>query len=171
MNELAAKAKRGDPDAFAELIQSQMQNMYKTARAILKQDADVADAISDTILCCWEQIQTLKNPAFFRTWMTRILINKCYDQIRKNKTISWEEYPVEQGYEESGFENIEWKETLDALPEKYRLAMMLYYVEGFKISEIGQILEISEGTVKSRLARGRECLAESFEMQSRRANA
>ena len=171
MNELAAKAKRGDPDAFAELIQSQMQNMYKTARAILKQDADVADAISDTILGCWEQIQTLKNPAFFRTWMTRILINKCYDQIRKNKTISWEEYPVEQGYEESGFENIEWKETLDALPEKYRLAMMLYYVEGFKVSEISQILEISEGTVKSRLARGREQLTESFELQKRRVNA
>lgn len=171
MKELVTRAQRGDPDAFAELIQSQMQNMYKTARSILKQDADVADAISDTILSCWEQLKNLKNPGFFRTWMTRILINKCYDQVRKNKTVSVEEFPMEQGYQESGFENIEWKETLDALPEKYRMTMMLYYVEGFKISEIGQILEISEGTVKSRLARGRECLAESFEMQSRRANA
>ena len=78
---------------------------------------------------------------------------------------------MEQGYEESGFENIEWKETLDALPEKYRLAMMLYYVEGFKVSEISQVLEISEGTVKSRLARGREQLTESFELQKRRVNA
>lgn len=171
MKELVTRAQRGDPDAFAELIQSQMQNMYKTARSILKQDADVADAISDTILSCWEQLKNLKNPGFFRTWMTRILINKCYDQVRKNKTVSVEEFPMEQGYQESGFENIEWKETLDALPEKYRMTMMLYYVEGFKISEIGQILEISEGTVKSRPARGRECLAESFEMQSRRANA
>lgn len=74
-----------------------------------------------------------------------------------------EEAVPESGYWEKEFENIEWKETLDALPEKYRLVMMLYYVEGFKISEISQLLELPLGTVKSRLARGRECLTAAFE--------
>lgn len=48
--------------------------------------------------------------------------------------------------------------------------MMLYYVEGFKVSEISQILDLSEGTVKSRLSRGRERLTEAFELRQRRAN-
>ena len=163
MNDLAEKAKRGDPDAFTELMQSQMQNMYKAARSILSRDADVADAIADTILTCWEKLGSLEHTKYFRTWMTRILINKCYDQIRKNRTVSMEEAVPESGYWEKEFENIEWKETLDALPEKYRLVMMLYYVEGFKINEISQLLELPLGTVKSRLARGRECLTAAFE--------
>lgn len=170
MNELVQKAKKGDLDAFTDLMQSQMQNMYKTARSILSQDADVADAISETILTCWEQLGSLKHNHYFRTWMTRILVNKCYDLIRKNKMVLPEEMTADTGYRENEFDNIEWKQTLDSLPEKYRLVMMFYYVEGFKISEISQILELSEGTVKSRLARGRDRLTETFELKQRRAN-
>ena len=66
-----------------------MQNMYKAARAILNRDEDVADAISDTILACWEHLGSLKQAGYFLILeMTRILINKCYEQIRKNKPVS-----------------------------------------------------------------------------------
>lgn len=82
------------------------------------------------------------------------MINKCYELIRKNRNITVDAEFPEQGYQEIAYENIEWKETLDSISEKYRLVMMLHYVEGFTVSEISQILEISEGTVKSRLARG-----------------
>ena len=104
------------------------------------------------------------------TWMTRILINKCYELIRKNRNITVDAEFPEQGYQEIAYENIEWKQTLDSLSEKYRLIMMLYYVEGFKVSEISQILDLSEGTVKSRLSRGRDRLTEAFELRQRRAN-
>ena len=102
--------------------------------------------------------------------MTRILVNKCYDLIRANKTVAWEDYIPDPAYREQEYENIEWKQTLDSLSEKYRLIMMLYYVEGFKVSEISQILDLSEGTVKIRLSRGRERLTEAFELRQRRAN-
>ena len=170
MEKLVNMAKRGDTEAFTQLMQSQMQNMYKTARSILSQDEDVADAISDTILACWEQFGSLKHDGYFRTWMTRILVNKCYDLIRANKTVAWEDYIPDPAYREQEYENIEWKQTLDSLSEKYRLIMMLYYVEGFKVSEISQILDLSEGTVKSRLSRGRDRLTEAFELRQRRAN-
>ena len=170
MEKLVNMAKRGDTEAFTQLMQSQMQNMYKTARSILSQDEDVADAISDTILACWEQLGSLKHDKYFRTWMTRILVNKCYDLIRANKTVAWEDYIPDPAYREQEYENIEWKQTLDSLSEKYRLIMMLYYVEGFKVSEISQILDLSEGTVKSRLSRGRDRLTEAFELRQRRAN-
>lgn len=65
MDDLVSKAKKGDPDAFTDLIQSQMKNMYKTARSILSQDADVADAISETILICWERLGSLKYKQLF----------------------------------------------------------------------------------------------------------
>ena len=88
MDNLIRRAKQGNPDAFVALMQSQMQNMYKAAKAVLRNDEDVADAISDTILVCWEKLRQLKEEAYFRTWMTRILINKCHDILRKQKHIS-----------------------------------------------------------------------------------
>ena len=73
------KAKNGD--AFIALMKSYMQSMYKIARSILKSDEDVADAIQETILSCWEKIDQLKECRYFKTWMIRILINKCNNII------------------------------------------------------------------------------------------
>ena len=170
MKRLVKKAMAGNKDAFAQLMEMNTQSMYKVARAYFTSDADVADAISETVLICFEQLDTLRKPEYFKTWMTRILVNKCYDLIRSNKTVAWEDYIPDPAYREQEYENIEWKQTLDSLSEKYRLIMMLYYVEGFKVSEISQILDLSEGTVKSRLSRGRDRLTEAFELRQRRAN-
>lgn len=85
MERLISQARKGDPDAFTALMESQMQNMYKAARSVLCNDEDIADAISDTILVCWEKFSQLKEDRYFRTWMTRILLNKCTDILRKRK--------------------------------------------------------------------------------------
>ena len=84
MKDLIERSKQRDADAFTQLMQSQMQNMYKTARALLSNEEDAADAISDTILACWEKLDQLQEPSYFRTWMTRILINKCRDLQRRS---------------------------------------------------------------------------------------
>lgn len=162
MDHLILEAKRGDPDAFSALMQSQMQNMYKAARAILNSDEDVADAIADTILTCWEKLNQLKKPEFFRTWMTRILINKCKDIIRKRKRYSYVEEVPEVSVQEEGFENVEWIDALNCLEEKYRLVAVLYYVEGFSTVEIGEMLGMPDSTVRSRLSRARRKLAQEF---------
>ncbi len=167
MKNLVKKAKKGDPDAFTELIHSQMQNLYKTARAILSNDEDVADAISETILTCWEKLEQLREDSYFRTWMTRILVNKCKDLIRKKESLVWMEEIPEIPENDSGFVNAEWKEALNCLDEKYRLVLMLYYIEGFKTSEISQILEIPESTVRTRLARGRSLLSDTYQGERR----
>lgn len=162
MSSLVGKAKQGNPDAFTELMQSQMQNMYKAARSVLYNDEDVADAISETILTCWEKLWQLKEEAYFRTWMTRILINKCNDILRKQRNITlMEEIPELPSYDRK-YENVEWEEALDSLDGKYRLILMLYYVEGFKTGEIAEILSMPESTVRTRLARGRQHLAKEF---------
>ena len=164
MEKYIEKAKKGDPDAFTILMQSHMQSMYKVARSILKSDEDVADAIQETILTCWEKLRQLQENRYFKTWMTRILINKCNDLIQEKRQFLLEETVPEVGVRDEQFTNVEWKEMLNTLDERYRLVMMLYYVEGFKTSEIGQILEMPESTVRTRLARGREKLSVMYKI-------
>ncbi|HIR28479.1 MAG TPA: sigma-70 family RNA polymerase sigma factor [Candidatus Choladousia intestinigallinarum] len=168
MKNLVKKARKKDPDAFTELIQSQMQNLYKTARAILYNDEDAADAISETILCCWEKLDQLREDQYFRTWITRILVNKCRDLLRKKEALNWTNEIPEIPENDSGFINAEWKEALNGLDEKYRLVLMLYYIEGFKTSEISQILEMPESTVRTRLARGRDQLSDTYREERRK---
>lgn len=163
------KAKNGDPDAFTALMQSHMQSMYKVARSILKSDEDAADAIQETILICWEKLGQLKDDRYFKTWMTRILINKCNNLLRDRKLYVTQENLPEPSAFDHNFSNVEWKAAMNSLDEKYRLVIMLYYVEGFKTSEISQIMEIPESTVRTRLARGRERMAVIYGREERRA--
>lgn len=158
MEQLIRDAQKKNPDAFEQLIQGQMHMMYKIAKSILNSDEDAADAIQDTILACWEKLDSLKQERYFKTWLTRILVNKCNDQIRRRKNCIPMEKIMEKPAENHELLNLEWNETLSHLDKKYRLVLMLYYVEGFKTSEISKILEIPESTVRTRLARGREKL-------------
>ena len=110
MDDLVKRAQRGDANAFTELMQSQMQNMYKIARAMLRDVEEVEEV-----------------PA------------------------ALEEY-----------DNVEWMETMKCLDEKYRLVMILYYVNGLNTEEIGSVLHIPASTVRTRLARGRSQIAAAF---------
>lgn len=163
IKELIKRAKLHEQDAFTELMQFFIKDMYKTATAILMNDYDAADAIQDTLLRCWEKIDTLKNDMFFKTWMTRILINRCFD-IRKRyqRETSMEEYEEPTTEDVS---NLEFKEMLSVLDEKYRIPMFLFYGQEYKISEIAKILGIPKSTVQTRLARGRAQLANCYQSE------
>lgn len=156
MEELVRKAKQKDPDAFAELMRLHMQSMYKIGKAYLSSDEDVADAVQDTILTCYEKISHLKQDKYFKTWMTKILMRKCCDILKGKKVIEFSDRPAEQPVIDRSFEELEWKEVIQLLDEKYRLVMILYYVEGFHTGEVAQILDMNENTVRTRLKRGRE---------------
>lgn len=158
--DLVKKAKKKEPDAFTELMQLYMKDMYKVALAILMNDEDAADAIQDTILVCWEKIDTLKYVQYFKTWMTKILIHKCYKLRREaKKTERLEEYEEPAVYDEY---KLELMDALSSLDEKYRIIMTLFYSEGYHINEIAEILRIPKSTVQTRLQRGRTKLARYY---------
>ena len=157
---LVKKARRHDPDAFSQLIQLYKKDMYRVALAILVNDEDASDAIQDTILACWEKIHGLRQVEYFKTWMTRILINKCYD-IRRNRELTTSLVEYEEPAREDNY-NLELKEALSALNEKYRIILTLFYSEGYHIDEIAKILKLSPNTVKTRLRRGKEKLAKDY---------
>ncbi len=160
---LIQKAKMKNPDAFTELMKSELQSMYRTAKAILMNDEDVADAIQDTLLICWEKLNQLKVDRYFKTWMTKILVNNCYGIIRRNRRITYtDELP--ESVSEENVSNIEWREAMSAIDEKYRIVLILFYAEGFHTKEIAKILGITDSTVRTRLSRGREQLTEYYKV-------
>ncbi len=153
---LVSRAKKGDPDAFVELMEQQKAAMYRTAVSILHNDADAADAMQEAILRCWQSIGNLRNNQYFKTWMTRILINCCKDIIRKNgEMVYLESYDAVDTGTDHEMSDRQVQECIDALSENYRLIFTLHYVQGLTVKEIAMLLSMNENTVKTRLARGR----------------
>ena len=154
---LVKRAQREDVGAFVELMEKYKTALYKVAKSYLGSEDDISDVMQDTVLAAYEHIKELKNASYFKTWLTRILINQCKDFLRQQK-----KYVVSDKIAETSYEmpenNREFYELIKELPEDYRMIFLLYYGEGFKTNEIAQILDVNENTVKSRLRRGRDRL-------------
>lgn len=159
---LVEKAARHDKEAFSELMRMHGQSMYRVAKAILKNDEDVADAMQETALTCWEKIGTLKKKRYFLTWMIRILINHCNAIYRQRSKYIPRDVLPEDAEEVSDYENVEWMEMLRCLEEKYRIVLILYYAEGFPVKDIANMLHISQSAVKQRLFTARKKMEIQF---------
>lgn len=156
MNTLVRRAKKGDRAAFTELLFSQEARLYRIAATILKNEEDASDALQETALSCWENIETLQKEEFFQTWVTRILINRCNDILRKRKRFAESGVMTEVGKLDRSLAEAEWYLALNEIDEKYRVVLILYYADGFKVREIAEILSLNENTVKERLASARK---------------
>ena len=152
------KAKAGDQEAFIELIRQNGQSLYKTARAILRNDDDAADAIQETILVCYRDLGKLRQDRYFKTWLTRILINQCYDMLSQRRNTQSLEDCEASSCDFHDDERLDLTQCIRSLPENYQLILVLYYVDGFSIREIAKIMKLNANTVKTRLSRGRERL-------------
>lgn len=141
-------------------MQSQHQMLYRTAMMITKKHHDSMDAVSETILSCWENIPKLKNKSYFKTWMTRILINKCNDILReRNKYISFEQQFESQADTVKEYDldtSLDIESTMYKMCENDRLILCLFYFDDFSVRQISQTLSISESAVKTRLSRSRQ---------------
>jgi len=162
MEQLVIQAQNSDTNAFTELMRMYRQSMYRVAKSYLKNDDDVADAIQDTILTCFEKIKTLRSPEHFKTWLTKILINKCNDILkRKKRFVSLDEIP-EEVCSDADQSNIEFMMLLDSLNDTYRTVLVLRYGECLSVKEISRVLGISENAVKKRLERSREKIKTTY---------
>ena len=147
-------------EELGELILSSEQQLYATAKTILHNDQDCADAIQESIVKAFSKLHTLKKDHYAKTWIIRILINECYNIARQNgRTKYLKEKHVERSEQSDGNRDYsELHKAVNNLKEELRIPIVLYYMEDFKVKEIAQILEISEGAVQKRLARAREKL-------------
>ena len=141
-----------DKDFFVKEIEAHSDMLYRVAYTILRNDDACKDALQDTALKAWEKRGTLKELRYFRTWITRILINTCYDTQRKRRRmVSIEDVPEPQ----VATPDISLAMALQSLPEKLRLPLVLYYSEGLTYAEIAQTLRLPMATVRGRIHRAK----------------
>lgn len=156
------KAKEGDVDEIGKIILDNMQAMYRVAFSILKNEDEIYDAISNTTVIVFEKISSLRKEEFFKTWLTRILINECYKIYNQNKKIIYLENCNSETLGNLSFTDkdrlgeIDTQNLIKSLGKDLKETVTLYYLEDFSVKEISEILEIPEGTVKSRLSRARK---------------
>lgn len=150
-------------DQFTAQILEAESSLYHIAKSILRDDEDCADAMQNAVLHAYEKLHTLRNEKYFKTWLTRILINECYHILRSRKiSVPYEDYfeTLEQAQKEDYSEVYE---AVMELEDIYRIPLVLFYVEGFSIKDVCQILKLSQSTVKMRLYRSRKLLKEKLE--------
>lgn len=127
--------------------------------SILKNDDDTCDAIQETLVSAYKNLKSLREPKYFSSWIIKILINKCYDIIRKNKKITYlnEKMQIEEdAYYDMYCSESELENVLKQLEDNLKTVVVLYYYDDLPVAEIANILNIPEGTVKSRLSRARD---------------
>lgn len=162
---LIKKAIKGNRKAYGKLVEAYQTYLYKTAFLYVKNEQDALDAVQNCVMKGMVAIDKLREPAFFKTWLTRILINNIYREKEKVvPIISLEEYQ-ERTPEEfcSVEERIDLYEAVDLLKPVYKTVVILYYFSGMKIKEIARTMDIPEGTVKGYMARAKKELRKSLQ--------
>ena len=154
-------------EAFAKAVTEMTQTLYRIACSQLSVAADREDAVQEALLRAWEKRASLKNDEWLRTWVIRILLNVCHDIRREKRRMTPAESIPDSAAPPSGnFPRL--LECLIRLDERERIPVLLYYIEGYDVKLVAAILRIPQGTVKSRLNRGRKhlkdlCREEVFE--------
>lgn len=133
-------------------------SLYRIAKTILISDTDCEDAVQETILRAWQRRDTLRQPEYFQTWLTRILINECNRLARKRPDTVALEDCGDLAAPDGGPVDGELRESILRLPRKLRTTVVLYYIEGYSVQETAKLTHVPAGTVKSRLSKARSLL-------------
>jgi RNA polymerase sigma-70 factor (ECF subfamily) len=177
--ELVRSHLAGDPGAFPELVRRHERRIYVLCLRVLGNPDDAADATQDALLMLLRKLDRYREEAAFTTWMHRLTLNVCYDQLRKRKRHPLlRAAPVDDGPEPElgppvpdhadevvGTESA--AAALAAVPEEFRVALVLADVQDMAYDEIAKVLDVPVGTVKSRVHRGRLALARAMGIDAR----
>lgn len=147
-----------DKELFTQLVLEQQRRMYRIAVSYTASSADAEDAMQEALLRAWDKRHTLRDQSLFATWLTRILINECKTLLRKRRRLMpVPELPALSTPPEDEAA-AEVRQALFAMPEKYRVPLVLSLLEGYRMQEIAQVMKLPLGTVKTRIARGKKML-------------
>jgi RNA polymerase sigma-70 factor (ECF subfamily) len=152
----------GDRDAFAELVRRHRDRLWAVALRTLGDREEAADALQDALISAFRSADRFRGDAAVTTWLHRIVVNACLDRMRRRQarpTVPLTEtdpHPIAPVDSETA---LDVRSALAKLPYEQRAALILVDVQGYPVGDAAAILQVPEGTVKSRCARGRARLA------------
>ncbi len=147
-----------DKETFSRLVVAQQRQMYRIAVSYTASSADAEDAMQEALLRAWSRRDTLRNSAYFSTWLNRILINECKTLLRKRRRQTTVPDLPAIAVAPPDEQAMALREALFSLPEKYRVPLMLNLLEGYTLQETASMLSLPLGTVKTRVARAKKML-------------
>ncbi len=160
----------GDRDAFDRLMAAHEDRVFSVCLRVMRDREAALDAVQETFITVFRKAHMYNGQSAFSTWLYRVAVNTCYDQLRKAKRRRTE--PIPDGRDpadptvEDELTAVELRPDLQAalatLSDEFRDAVVLSDLEGLPLSEVGEILGVPVGTVKSRVFRGRRLLADQL---------
>ncbi|MDQ1143221.1 MAG: RNA polymerase sigma factor SigW [Bacillus sp. (in: firmicutes)] len=171
---------KGDQDAFGEIVEIYKNSVYQLCYRMLGNRHEAEDVAQEAFIRAYVNIKSFNQDLKFSTWLFRIATNLCIDRMRKKKPdyyldaevagteglTMYAQVPSNTPLPEKEVESLELHETVQQeilkLPEKYRSAIVLKYIEELSLNEISEILDLPLGTVKTRIHRGREALRQQL---------
>ena len=171
MRELIEQARRGDRAAYEQIVRQKVATVYRTARAILGNDADAEDAAQDALIGAWRQIGSLRDVDRFDAWLGQITVNACRMTLRRRSNAVVNLAQASQieltdtrasGIEGRTVSAVAFDRAFDRLPVEQRSILVLHHHDELPVAEIATRLGVPEGTVKSRLHAARAALDRSL---------
>ena len=157
-------------EEFVRLVREHGRSMFRAARALLDSDAAAEDAVGEAVLLAWQSFPRLRDPSAAKSWLLRICVNCACGQRRKTgREVALEGLEERAAPERDEALSDLWR-AVCSLPRDQRLAVLLYYYEDMPVAEIARTLGIAQGTVKSRLGRGRDRLRQMLREEEQYGN-
>ena len=146
-----------DHEEFAARTQAIRQRLYRTAYLYLGSEADALEAVDEAVYRALWALKKLRQAELFETWLTRILINTCHQELRRRRHLMGEEsLPDSAGPD--AYDGFSLREAIRRLPEELRTVVILRYFAGYTLEETAQSLEVPRGTVSTRQRRALQLL-------------
>ncbi len=160
----------GDRRAFDELMRAHEDRIFAVCLRVLSDREAALDAVQETFITVYRKASQFSGRSSFSTWLYRVAVNTCYDQLRRHRRHA--SAPLPQTHDpadprsEDALTSVELRPDLEAalaaVGDEFRTALVLSDLEGLSLQEIAEVLEVPIGTVKSRIFRGRRLLAEQL---------
>lgn len=149
---------------FCDQVEQHKTALYRLARSILRNDEDAKDAVGEAVCKAFASLPQLRQRDSFKPWLMRITANEAYTLLsRRQRVVSLENCGWEPSIQPPGGDSL-WP-LVQALPDTLRAPVALFYYDDLTTAEIAAILDIREGTVRTRLTRGRQMLKELLEKE------
>ena len=163
---LIDRARNGDLDAFESIVRARMDAVYRLTSAILGNEADARDAAQETFVAAWRQLPRLREPEKFEAWLQRVAVNAARQTHRARSRRRVREIPsstvvalADRAAGATRDDAAILDSALATLPVDQRAILVLHHLEGRPLAELAAILDVPEGTAKSRLFTARRALA------------